>query len=52
VTSNHLFIIELIGFSGIALGVAFWELWSLRRDKKKAERARTAADLGGAGGAD
>ena len=44
-SGNTIFFVELVFFHGAVLGWAFWELWTLRRDKRRdaaasAERAR------------
>lgn len=36
-STNTLFFIELALVHGAVLAWAFWELWSLRRDKRRAE---------------
>lgn len=46
-SGNTIFFVELVFFHGAVLGWAFWELWTLRRDKRRdaaasAERARLA----------
>lgn len=39
--ADHLFLLEVVGFGGIVLAFAFWELYALHRDKKKS-RAKEA----------
>lgn len=44
-SGNTIFFVELVFFHGAVLGWAFWELWTLRRDRLRdaaasADRAR------------
>ncbi|MEM1103796.1 MAG: hypothetical protein AAGH48_06780 [Pseudomonadota bacterium] len=50
---HYLFLVELLIFSGAALGFASSELWWLHKDKKKREAAKRAeAEAGSTGEAE
>ena len=38
-SSTLIIALEFTAVIGVVLGLGFWELWSLRRDKKKDEAA-------------
>lgn len=46
-SGNTLFMIEIIGFHGLVLSWCAWELWSLRRDKRRAAEAAASAERAG-----
>jgi hypothetical protein len=43
VSADRLAIVELALVFGAVLAFGFWELWSLRRDRKRAEREAAAS---------
>jgi hypothetical protein len=38
VSSSLIITLEMLAVLGVVVGIGFWELHALRRDKKKAER--------------
>jgi len=42
-SSNALFLIELLFTGFVVIGWASWELWSLRRDRIRSERAAASS---------
>lgn len=43
-SSNALFLIELLYTGGVVIGWASWELWSLRRDRIRDEQAAASPE--------
>ncbi len=39
-SSSLIITLELLAVLGVVLGIGFWELYALRRDKKKSERRK------------
>lgn len=45
-------LVEMLAFAGVALGIGFWQLWSINRTLKKTraeEAEREAQEKGGDG---
>lgn len=49
-TSDVMFFTEMVLLHGVVLGWAFWELWSLNRDKRRSDAAASAERTGHAEG--
>lgn len=43
-SGNTFFFIELVGFHGVVLGWAVWELTSLRREQRRDKAAAASSD--------